>query len=90
MCLCFRLNYLLAGGLNPLGFHVLNIALHSAISVLMIDVFAILMGGMVSQAPKSSFLAALLFAVHPVHTESVSTEAMMDSDLSCCREKCAT
>ncbi|XP_072556650.1 protein O-mannosyl-transferase TMTC4 isoform X2 [Paramormyrops kingsleyae] len=70
--LTFRLNYLLAGGLHPVGFHVLNIALHSVISVLMIDVFAILMGGTVSQAPKSSFLAALLFAVHPVHTESVA------------------
>ncbi|KAG7467091.1 hypothetical protein MATL_G00149650 [Megalops atlanticus] len=78
--LTFRLNYLLAGGLHPVGFHVLNIALHSAISVLMIDVFAILIGGLVydgkgkrlNQAPKASFLAALFFAVHPVHTESVA------------------
>ncbi|XP_066562869.1 protein O-mannosyl-transferase TMTC4 isoform X2 [Amia ocellicauda] len=78
--LTFRFNYLLAGGLHPVGFHVLNIALHSVISVLMIDVFAILIGGLaydgkgkrLNQAPKASFLAALLFAVHPVHTESVA------------------
>ncbi|MBN3316071.1 TMTC4 protein, partial [Atractosteus spatula] len=78
--LTFRFNCLLAGGLYPVGFHVLNIALHGVISVLMIDVFAILIGGLaydgkgkrLNQAPKASFLAALLFAVHPVHTESVA------------------
>ncbi|XP_064167931.1 protein O-mannosyl-transferase TMTC4 isoform X1 [Anguilla rostrata] len=78
--LTFRLNYLLAGGLHPVGFHVINIGLHGAISVLMIDVFAILIGGLaydgkgkrLNQAPKASSLAALLFAVHPIHTESVA------------------
>lgn len=80
LCGCGRLNYLVAGGLHPIGFHVLNIVLHSVISALMIDVFAILIGGLaydckgqrLTQAPKTSFLAALLFAAHPVHTESVS------------------
>lgn len=75
-----RLNYLLAGGLHPVGFHVLNIVLHAAVSALMIDVFAILTGGlardekrrMLNRAPKTSLLASLLFAAHPVHTESVS------------------
>uniref|UniRef100_A0A8C2CUI4 dolichyl-phosphate-mannose--protein mannosyltransferase n=1 Tax=Cyprinus carpio TaxID=7962 RepID=A0A8C2CUI4_CYPCA len=78
--LTFRINYLLAGGLHPIGFHVLNVALHCVISVLMIDVFAILIGGLVhdgrgaklSLSPKASFLAALFFASHPVHTESVA------------------
>ncbi|MGH0165084.1 UNVERIFIED_CONTAM: hypothetical protein FKN15_048434 [Acipenser sinensis] len=78
--LTFRFNYLLGGGLHPVGFHVLNIALHCVISALMINVFAILIGGLaydgkgkrLNQAPKASFLAALLFAVHPVHTESVA------------------
>lgn len=76
----FRLNYLLAGGLHPVGFHVLNIILHAVISALMIDVFALLIGGlaydekgrMLNQAPKTSLLASLFFAVHPIHTESVS------------------
>uniref|UniRef100_A0A8C9TY34 dolichyl-phosphate-mannose--protein mannosyltransferase n=1 Tax=Scleropages formosus TaxID=113540 RepID=A0A8C9TY34_SCLFO len=70
--LTFRLNYFLADGLHPVGFHVLNIALHSIVSVLMIDVFTILIGGSVSQVSKAAFLAALFFAVHPVHTESVA------------------
>eukprot|EP00064_Thunnus_orientalis_P007054 superscaffoldBa00000763_g7073 len=76
----FRLNYLLAGGLHPVGFHVLNIILHAVISALMIDVFAILIGGLaydeknriLNHAPKTSLLAALFFAAHPVHTESVA------------------
>ncbi|KAF4087339.1 hypothetical protein AMELA_G00094670 [Ameiurus melas] len=37
--LTFRLNYLLAGGLHPSGFHVLNIGLHCVISAFMIDVY---------------------------------------------------
>uniref|UniRef100_A0A3Q2T577 Transmembrane O-mannosyltransferase targeting cadherins 4 n=1 Tax=Fundulus heteroclitus TaxID=8078 RepID=A0A3Q2T577_FUNHE len=78
--LTFRLNYLIAGGLHPVGFHVLNIILHAVISVLMIDVFAILIGGLdydekgwtLNHAPKTSLLAAIFFAAHPVHTESVA------------------
>ncbi|KAM4608747.1 protein O-mannosyl-transferase TMTC4 isoform 2-T3 [Polymixia lowei] len=78
--LTFRLNYLLAGGLHPVGFHVLNIILHAGISALMIDMFAILIGGLaydekgriVNYAPKTSLLAALFFAAHPIHTESVA------------------
>ncbi|XP_055360762.1 protein O-mannosyl-transferase TMTC4 isoform X2 [Betta splendens] len=78
--LTFRLNYLVAGGLHPVGFHVLNIVLHAVISALMIDVFAILIGGLAydekgvifNHAPKTSLLAALFFAAHPVHTESVA------------------
>uniref|UniRef100_A0A3B3DKW8 dolichyl-phosphate-mannose--protein mannosyltransferase n=1 Tax=Oryzias melastigma TaxID=30732 RepID=A0A3B3DKW8_ORYME len=78
--LTFRLNHLIAGGLHPVGFHVLNIILHAVISALMIDVFAILIGGLgrdedgqrVNLAPKTSLLAALFFAAHPVHTESVA------------------
>ncbi|KAK2850250.1 hypothetical protein Q7C36_009033 [Tachysurus vachellii] len=78
--LTFRLNYLLAGGLHPVGFHVLNIGLHCVISALMIDVFAILIAGLAcngkdkrpAHLPKASVLAALFFAAHPVHTESVA------------------
>lgn len=74
----------MAGGLHPVGFHVLNIVLHAVISALMIDVFDILIGGLaydgegrsLYQAPKTSLLAALLFGVHPVHTESVSVHAL--------------
>lgn len=88
LLLCFlRINYLLAGGLFPVGFHLLNVGLHCVISALMIDVFSILIGGLshdgrgskVNISPKASFLAALFFAAHPVHTESVSRAGRCDS-----------
>ena len=63
-----------------MGFHVVNILLHGGISILTLDVFSVLFGGLqytskgrrVHLAPRASLLAALLFAVHPVHTECVS------------------
>ncbi|KAL0964105.1 hypothetical protein UPYG_G00318730 [Umbra pygmaea] len=78
--LTFRLNYLMAGGLHPVGFHVLNIGLHSLISSLMLDMFSILLGGLaydingkrLDHVAKGSLLAGILFAAHPVHTESVA------------------
>uniref|UniRef100_A0A8D0CAG3 dolichyl-phosphate-mannose--protein mannosyltransferase n=1 Tax=Salvator merianae TaxID=96440 RepID=A0A8D0CAG3_SALMN len=78
--LTFRINYHLAGGFHPLGFHVINILLHCIISVLIVDVFSILLGGLqysnkgrrLNLVPKSSLLAALLFAVHPIHTECIA------------------
>lgn len=64
-----------------MSFHVTNILLHGGISVLMLDVFSVLLGGLqytsrgrrLNLAPRSSLLAALLFATHPVHTECVSS-----------------
>lgn len=78
--LCYRINYYLSGGFHPVSFHMVNILLHGGISVLMVDVFSVLFGGLhytskgrrLNLAPRSSLLAALLFAVHPVHTECVS------------------
>ncbi|XP_063281375.1 protein O-mannosyl-transferase TMTC4 isoform X1 [Pelobates fuscus] len=77
--LTFRMNYIVAGGLHPVGFHAVNIILHCLVSVLMLDVFSILFGvagnnksKKITYASKASSLAALLFAVHPVHTECVS------------------
>ncbi|XP_059985109.1 protein O-mannosyl-transferase TMTC4 isoform X1 [Lagenorhynchus albirostris] len=78
--LVFRMNCYLSGGFHPLSFHVVNILLHSGISILLVDVFSVLFGGLqytskgrrLNLAPRSSLLAALLFAVHPVHTECVA------------------
>ncbi|XP_039110215.1 protein O-mannosyl-transferase TMTC4 isoform X3 [Hyaena hyaena] len=78
--LTFRINYYLSGGFYPMSFHVVNILLHGGISVLMVDVFSVLFGGLqyssrgrrLNLAPRSSLLAALLFAAHPVHTECVA------------------
>ena len=80
----FRISYLLGGGLSPAWFHIPNIILHGIVSVLLLLVFSILFGGyevdpdsekVRFKAAKSAFLCALLFAVHPIHTESVSTWA---------------
>ncbi|XP_027244741.1 protein O-mannosyl-transferase TMTC4 isoform X8 [Cricetulus griseus] len=78
--LTFRINYYLSGGFHPVGFHVVNILLHGGISILMLDVFSVLFGGLqytskgrrAHLAPRASLLATLLFAVHPVHTECVA------------------
>lgn len=66
-----RFNMALTGGeLVPFGFHVINVLLHAVVSCLSFFVFEILYGEKYNK--HLSFLAAMLFAVHPVHTEAVS------------------
>jgi protein O-mannosyl-transferase len=63
-------------GLEPLGFHLLNVLLHSGVSVLVFLVTMILLRNSRASttAPYAviSLIAALLFATHPIHTESVA------------------
>ena len=54
-------------GLNPQGHHVVNLALHVANALLL---FLVLRG--LTGAPWKSGVVALLFAVHPLHVESVA------------------
>ncbi|XP_048246983.1 protein O-mannosyl-transferase TMTC4-like [Haliotis rufescens] len=77
----YRWNYAWAGGLHPRGFHVVNIVLHGLVSVIFLAVFSVLMSGYqvdqesarpVFASPRASLLCAVLFAVHPIHTESVA------------------
>ncbi|XP_046569545.1 protein O-mannosyl-transferase TMTC4-like [Haliotis rubra] len=77
----FRWSYSWAGGLHPRGFHVVNIVLHGLVSVIFLAVFSVLMSGYqvdqesarpVFASPRAALLCAVLFAVHPVHTESVA------------------
>ena len=69
-------------GLHPWGFHLVNILLHAANS-LMVMLLASLIprldggrrtpaGSAPSALLSAPFMAALLFATHPVHTEAVS------------------
>ncbi len=70
----FRLNYWLAGGFEPFWFHLANIILHALVSLLYLDLCtAICKKSTLDRAYKvvSPIVAALLFAVHPVHTENV-------------------
>lgn len=52
---------------NPAGYHVTNLLLHAATTLLLFLLFAALFPG-----KRTPFLAALLFAVHPIHAEAVS------------------
>ena len=63
--LTFRLNYLVHE-LQPLGYHLVNVILHAAVTLL----YHQLCNKLLSALPAAG--AALLFAVHPVHTEAVT------------------
>ena len=62
----FRLNYMLHE-LQPLGYHLVNVLLHSAVCYL----YVVLCGVVFSEV-WPALIAGLLFAVHPIHTEAVS------------------
>lgn len=65
--LTFALDYAVHG-VSPLGYHLVNVALHAAVSLLVAAVFA-----RVSREPALAAVTALLFAAHPVHTEAVAS-----------------
>ncbi len=55
-------------GLNPTGFRVTNLVIHAANAILALGVARLLTGG----ARMASMCAAVLFAIHPVQSESVA------------------
>jgi len=74
-----------AGGLEPIGFHLLNVILHGAVTLLVYRVLRQLAddrGPAAERDPRgrgrgaaffgAPFAAALLFAVHPIHAEAVA------------------
>jgi tetratricopeptide (TPR) repeat protein len=69
----FALNWRL-GGPEPFGFHFVNLLLHAGATILLFMLFEMLMQGS-SAATEVAFAAALIFAVHPLHTEAVSSIA---------------
>jgi hypothetical protein len=54
-------------GLNPAGFRGVNIALHVLNGTLVFFLFRTLL-----RSPRPALLAAILFAIHPIQTESVA------------------
>lgn len=65
----YALNHAL-GGLAPFGYHLVNLLLHAAASLLLLAL-ALRLG----LALPAAALAAALFAVHPVHVEVVANVA---------------
>uniref|UniRef100_A0A1A8IGM2 dolichyl-phosphate-mannose--protein mannosyltransferase n=2 Tax=Nothobranchius kuhntae TaxID=321403 RepID=A0A1A8IGM2_NOTKU len=65
--LTFKLNILL-GGMTPLYFHMVNVCLHCAVTCLLMYTCE----RCVFENPHLAFATAVLFAVHPIHTEAVS------------------
>ncbi|XP_012271235.1 transmembrane and TPR repeat-containing protein CG4341 isoform X2 [Orussus abietinus] len=64
----FRLNHLF-GGFDPLGYHAVNVALHAICSGL---VAGLARRVLPSGDKLAHAVAALLFAVHPIHSEAVA------------------
>ncbi|XP_053318277.1 protein O-mannosyl-transferase TMTC3 [Spea bombifrons] len=63
--LTFRLNYLFSE-LNAVSYHFLNMVLHAVVSLIFLKVCKLFLDS------RTSLIAALLFAVHPIHTEAVT------------------
>ncbi|XP_062317316.1 protein O-mannosyl-transferase TMTC3 [Osmerus eperlanus] len=63
--LTFRLNYIFSE-LRASSYHLLNVVLHAVVCVLFLRVCRLFLD------MTSSLVAALLFAVHPIHTEAVT------------------
>ncbi len=78
----YMLNYQIFG-LKPLGFHLVNILFHAGVSVMVFFIVSSLLSEILSlrRTFSLSFIAALLFATHPIHTESVAWVAGI-TDLS--------
>ncbi|TRY63668.1 hypothetical protein TCAL_08698 [Tigriopus californicus] len=64
--LTFRWNYALHG-LNPMGYHLVNVILHGIVTLVFFNVARVLV-----LSSTVSLTAATLFALHPIHTEAVS------------------
>jgi len=67
----FAVNWM-AAGYKPFGYHLLNLLLHALVVVLLL----LLLREVLMESPHCEsvcFVAALLFAVHPVHTEAVTS-----------------
>src|SRR5579863_2307312 len=59
------------GGASPVGYHLINIFLHAGATWLLYVLLLELLGS-APEGAAVAFAAALLYAVHPIHTEAVA------------------
>lgn len=70
-------------GDSPLGYHVVNIAMHASASILVLMVMRrLLILGKVFAGDEAAILTAALFALHPVQVESVAWITELKNTLS--------
>uniref|UniRef100_A0A915K750 DUF1736 domain-containing protein n=1 Tax=Romanomermis culicivorax TaxID=13658 RepID=A0A915K750_ROMCU len=72
--LSFRVNMVIHG-MNPVGFHLVNILLHATVVVLFQNLLRSVFEHISSERRKNdqiAYFSTLIFAVHPIHTESVT------------------
>jgi Tfp pilus assembly protein PilF len=62
------------GAAHPLGYHVFNILLHAGVTWLLYLLLQAILGSSL-HGKAAALAAALLFAVHPIHTEAVASVA---------------
>jgi Flp pilus assembly protein TadD len=62
----YALNHAI-GGLNPVGYHLVNLLLHAGVTCLLY-----LIGLSLGCTRRAAALAAAVFGVHPIHTEAVA------------------
>lgn len=67
----FALNWAI-GGARPFGYHLLNMLLHAAVTLLLYLLLRVLLDSL-AQGETVAFIASLLFSVHPIHTEAVAS-----------------
>jgi protein O-mannosyl-transferase len=60
------------GGARPFGYHLFNLTLHAGATLLLYLLLEALLGALPA-GNAVAFTAALVFAVHPIHTEAVSS-----------------
>ncbi|XP_074660010.1 protein O-mannosyl-transferase TMTC3-like isoform X2 [Tubulanus polymorphus] len=63
--LTFRLNYAISE-LEPMSYHLVNLVLHGIVCIMYLRMCRMFF------SQSTSFLASILFAVHPIHTEAVT------------------
>ncbi|KAK5646823.1 hypothetical protein RI129_005287 [Pyrocoelia pectoralis] len=71
--LSYRFNVLISSELNALHFHAVNVFLYITLCLLCMPVLQLFTENEQNKKENTAFLSCLLFTVHPIHTEVVSS-----------------